>query len=259
MSITRAMQFIAAAALVHRASAFRRLALAPTRLASSVRTGRAVVAMAEPDEEQRRFAEHQKTAAKLPAEVEARSLVAYSTGWAVISTNSREDEGYPNGGLVAFAPGADGLPVFFFSSMSQHTKDLNTSPKASLTVTAAGFDGADSGRINLMGDVVPVQGEAEVAAAREAYLAKHKDAFWINFGDFQVRRQRARRAHAVRARRRASSRARWLVVVSCAWAARASAGSMALASPGRTRSACLSARSPATTRRRIPNDRYPPA
>merc|ERR1719353_2410068 len=63
-------------------------------------------------------------AARLSMAEDARSLVAYSNGYAVLSTLSSAVEGYPNGALVGFAPDASGLPVFVFSAMSSHTKDL---------------------------------------------------------------------------------------------------------------------------------------
>jgi hypothetical protein len=179
------VQCIAAVALVHRATAFR---LGHVRVASSSRAARPAISMAADDahDEQTRFREHQKGAAKLEAAVEARSIVAYSPGYAIISTIGKAGDGYPNGGLVGFAPDADGLPIFFLSSLSVHTRDLLACSKASLTVTASGFDNMDAGRVNLVGDVVQLTAEAEIAAAREAYLKKHADAFWIDFGDFSV-------------------------------------------------------------------------
>jgi len=142
---------------------------------------------AEEKAAQQRFMEHQKTAARLSAAVEARSLVQYSTGYAVISTLASQPQlaGYPGGGVVGFAPNGEGLPLFFFSTMSGHTQDLLKSPKASLTVTASGFAGAADARVNLVGDIERVPDE-HVQAAREAYLATHKDAFWIDFGDFSA-------------------------------------------------------------------------
>lgn len=194
--IHRAVQALCAAALVHRAAAFRR-ALAPgaqARLVSSSRSARPAMAeAAEPDaaaaaqrEEMQRFMAHQKTAAKLPYPVQARSVVGYSSGYAVISTVSKAEDGYPAGAVVGFAPGEDGLPIFFLSSISTHTQDLLVNGKASLTVTAGGFDGADSARVNLLGDISKIDDAAAVAAARERYLKTHADAYWIDFGDFSA-------------------------------------------------------------------------
>jgi hypothetical protein len=56
-----------------------------------------------------------------------------------------------------------------------------------LTVTAKDFNGAADGRVTLMGNVelVTVSSPAEQEAARTVYLAKHPDAFWVDFGDFR--------------------------------------------------------------------------
>jgi len=133
--------------------------------------------------------EHQKTAARLSQAEDARSLVAYSTGYAVLSTLSSQVEGYPSGALVGFATDAQGLPVFCFSAMSSHTKDLlkdgKTDAKAALTVTAKGFEGAADGRVVLIGDVKRCSKE-EVASEGLAalYKSQHPNAFWADFGDF---------------------------------------------------------------------------
>jgi putative heme iron utilization protein len=74
--------------------------------------------------------------------------------------------------------------LFTFSGMSTHTQDLTANPKCSLRVTAKDFKGAADGRVNLVGQVELLTEEAEQEVARSVYLAKHPDAFWIDFGDF---------------------------------------------------------------------------
>mmetsp|Transcript_34011 Transcript_34011/g.37585 ORF Transcript_34011/g.37585 Transcript_34011/m.37585 type:complete len:361 (+) Transcript_34011:46-1128(+) len=130
-----------------------------------------------------RFQKHQKNAAKLDWPTDVRTLIEYSTGFAVMSTNSKSDAGYPGGSVVGFAPDSNGEPLFIFSSMSSHTQDLNKDPKCSLTVTAKEFKGAADGRVNLMGTVEKLSDD-ELDTAREIYLKKHPGAFWVTFGDF---------------------------------------------------------------------------
>jgi hypothetical protein len=65
--------------------------------------------------------------------------------------------------------------------MSGHTRDVMTDGRASLTVTAPGFEGAADARVCLTGLVRRVP-EAAVPAARDRYLARHPDAFWVTFG-----------------------------------------------------------------------------
>ena len=147
------------------------------RLGAGGKGGHAVKNMPELSEKekeiQKKVMEHQQTAARLTGAEETRSLVEYSTGYAVLSTISKDLEGYPGGAVVGFAPDAQGLPVFCFSAMSGHTKDLLAAPSgapAALTVTANGFQGAADARVTLVGDVKRCSKEESVEL-REVYKA----------------------------------------------------------------------------------------
>jgi len=129
------------------------------------------------------FAEHQKNAEKLDWATDIRTLIQYNHGFAVMSTNSNSNPGYPGGSVVGFAPDDQGRPLFIFSSMSTHTQDLMADPRCSLTVASKEFKGAADGRVNLMGKVSLIP-EEEKEAAKNTYLAKHPSAFWVEFGDF---------------------------------------------------------------------------
>jgi len=129
------------------------------------------------------FAEHQQNCAKLGFPVDVRTLVENSHGFAVISTNSKVKDGYPNGSVVGFAPDEDGNPFFIFSGMSSHTQDILKDPKCSLTIASSAFKGAADGRVNLMGQVKLVPKD-ERDALKPLYLENHPDAFWVDFGDF---------------------------------------------------------------------------
>jgi len=78
--------------------------------------------------------EHQQGAARLSQAEDARSLVGYSSGYAVLSTLSKALDGYPSGSLVGFAIDDAGLPIFCFSAMSSHTQDLMRDPKGEFFV-----------------------------------------------------------------------------------------------------------------------------
>lgn len=67
-----------------------------------------------------------------------------------------------------------------------HTKDLTANPKCSLLVAKDPEDRTDL-VITLHGDAIFVP-EQEKAAVRAAYLAKHPNAFWVDFGDFHFLR-----------------------------------------------------------------------
>lgn len=101
-----------------------------------------------------------------------------------MSTNSASMPGFPGGSVVGFAPDEKGRPLFSFSSMSSHTQDLIKDKRCSLTVAAKEFKGAADGRVNLIGEAVPIESEEEIAEAKATYLKKHPKAFWVEFGDF---------------------------------------------------------------------------
>lgn len=150
------------------------------------------------------FAEHQQNAAKLSFAEDVRTLVQYNHGFAVISTNSKSNEGYPNGSVVGFAPDEDGNPIFIFSGMSSHTQDILNDPRCSLTVAAKGFKGAADGRVNLMGTVSLVE-KGKRDDMKALYLKKHPGAFWVDFGDFNWFKMKIERVNFVGGFARAGS------------------------------------------------------
>jgi len=133
---------------------------------------------------QKTLASHQQTASRLSFPVSIRSLVQHQHGFAVLSTISKSNPGYPGGSVVGFAPDSSGNPLFIFSGMSSHTQDILINPKVSLTVASQDFKGAADGRVNLMGSMERVKTESEIEECKRIYLEKHPGAFWVNFGDF---------------------------------------------------------------------------
>merc|ERR1711957_277879 len=98
--------------------------------------------------------------------------------------NSKANPGFPGGSVIGFAPDDQGRPIFIFSKISSHTKDILADPKASVTIASKEFKGAADGRVSLMGTVKPIKPGPERDAAREFYKKKHPNAFWMDFGDF---------------------------------------------------------------------------
>jgi len=149
--------------------------------------GHQVKGFPEPSEEDKIFMEklqeHQQSAPKLTFAEEVRTLLQYSTGFGVLSTLSSQDEGYPSGSVVGFAVEEDGNFIFSFSGMSSHTQDVLKDGRASLTVTASGFQGAADGRVSLTGDMVKVPSD-QIEQCQTTYLKKHEGAYWVQFGDF---------------------------------------------------------------------------
>ncbi len=114
----------------------------------------------------------------------ARTLVdALATG--TLCTIAKDPAGFPYGSFVTFA--MDGpSPIFFISSLAEHTKNLRLDGRASLLVAEGGdADPLANGRVTLLGPCHELEpGEAR-EAAKEAYLAAHPNAsYYIDYADF---------------------------------------------------------------------------
>ncbi|XP_062113403.1 uncharacterized protein LOC133824525 [Humulus lupulus] len=128
---------------------------------------------------------HQEKASRLPPVEEIRTVLDRSVRGA-LSTVSQKHDGYPSGSMVDFACEADGSPILAVSSLAFHSKDLAANGKCSLLVARDPEDRTDL-VITLHGDAIPVS-EIDKASVRNAYLARHPNAFWVDFGDFQFLR-----------------------------------------------------------------------
>ncbi|KAG2243116.1 hypothetical protein Bca52824_095049 [Brassica carinata] len=120
--------------------------------------------------------------------------------------NLLEQEGYPFGSLVDFAPDRMGHPLFLFSPLAIHTRNLLAEPRCSLVVqvTSAivfklqkqrfsfcfltgfgwqmpGWSGLSNARVTLFGDVYPLS-QDEQEWAQKQYSAKHHHGPSSSFG-----------------------------------------------------------------------------
>mmetsp|Transcript_15891 Transcript_15891/g.36642 ORF Transcript_15891/g.36642 Transcript_15891/m.36642 type:complete len:350 (+) Transcript_15891:135-1184(+) len=148
--------------------------------------GQQTMAELTPEQQERvqAFLGHQQNVPKIGFPADVRSLIQYNHGFAVMSTNSKSNPGFPGGSVVGFTVDDEGRPLFVFSGMSSHTQDVLADPRCSLTVADKGFKGAADGRVNLVGNCTRLRDEAVIEEARQLYLKKHPGAFWVNFGDF---------------------------------------------------------------------------
>lgn len=115
-------------------------------------------------------------------------LTQNSTG--TLATFSTKHPGFPFASVASYSVSDAGEPIFFFSSMARHSKNLKNNPKASLLVAAQSGEGGAlaAGRITVMGTVKPVE-PSDVEAIKEGYLdANPEAAQWASFGDFQFYR-----------------------------------------------------------------------
>uniref|UniRef100_A0A803Q3N3 DUF2470 domain-containing protein n=1 Tax=Cannabis sativa TaxID=3483 RepID=A0A803Q3N3_CANSA len=104
----------------------------------------------------------------------------------IVCSPHEKHDGYPSGSMVDFACDTDGSPILAVSSLAFHSKDLAANGKCSLLVARDPEDRTDL-VITLHGDAIPVS-EIDQASVRSAYLARHPNAFWVDFGDFQFLR-----------------------------------------------------------------------
>tara|TARA_B100001094_G_scaffold229975_1_gene224578 strand:- start:509 stop:1330 length:822 start_codon:yes stop_codon:yes gene_type:complete len=106
-----------------------------------------------------------------------------------LCTMSAKKEGYPYGSFVIYSM-YNNNPIFLFSTLAEHTKNLIRNPKASLLISEDG-DGNPLalGRITLVGDCVKLP-KHEHESAKEKFLEKHPQsksyADWNDFSFYQL-------------------------------------------------------------------------
>ena len=118
--------------------------------------------------------------------IQARKLIRNQKKGVLSTTGGggNFDEGHPLGSLVTYVSAWDGSPVFLFSSLSQHTKNLINDDRVCLLVDGTdNFINPQEGpRVSVLGTVVPTNDEA----LRQRFLSIHPEAsLYADFGDFE--------------------------------------------------------------------------
>ncbi|GAB2247751.1 hypothetical protein Droror1_Dr00007633 [Drosera rotundifolia] len=106
----------------------------------------------------------------------------------VMSRMHHRRQGYPFGSLVDFAPDYMGHPIFSFSPLAIHTRNLQADPRCSLVVQIPGWTGLSNARVTVFGDVYPLP-DSQQKWAHEQYIAKHHQGpsqQWGNFYYFRM-------------------------------------------------------------------------
>jgi heme iron utilization protein len=143
---------------------------------------------------------------KEPGEVAAtaRQLLR-RRGVGVLATALGSDAGRPYASLVTYACDHDARPIFLFSRLADHTRNLDTDPRASLLVEAAsGRPNPQTGpRLGLVGTVTA----SDEPRHRARFLARHPGAAqYAGFADFRIYSMAVEKAHWVGG----FARAQWL-------------------------------------------------
>nr|GMC78004.1 uncharacterized protein LOC109188228 [Ipomoea batatas] len=106
----------------------------------------------------------------------------------VMSQMHHRRGGYPFGSLVDFAPDAMGHPIFSFSPLAIHTRNLLADPRCSMVVQIPGWSSLSNARVTIFGDVYPLP-EDQQDWAHKQYIAKHHQGpsqQWGNFYYFRM-------------------------------------------------------------------------
>ncbi|XP_057549736.1 uncharacterized protein LOC130827873 isoform X2 [Amaranthus tricolor] len=106
----------------------------------------------------------------------------------VMSRMHHRREGYPFGSLVDFAPDSMGHPIFSFSPLAIHTRNLLADPRCTLVVQIPGWSGLSNARVTIFGDIVPLP-EDQQEWAHKQYIKKHLQGpsqQWGNFYYFRL-------------------------------------------------------------------------
>ncbi|KAI4382028.1 hypothetical protein MLD38_008040 [Melastoma candidum] len=106
----------------------------------------------------------------------------------VMSRMHHRRGGYPFGSLVDFAPDPAGHPIFSFSPLAIHTRNLLADPRCTLVVQIPGWSGLSNARVTIFGDIYPLP-ESQQECAHKQYIAKHQQGpsqQWGNFYYFRM-------------------------------------------------------------------------
>lgn len=113
----------------------------------------------------------------------------------VLSTHSVDVEGYPFGSIVPFVLDYQGEPTVLISDIAQHTRNIKTDKRVSLTVfDKDAEDSQASARLTWIGDAELIdQGDADIRARYLRYFPSAESYFETHdFAFYHIRLQRAR-------------------------------------------------------------------
>jgi len=116
---------------------------------------------------------------------EARQFLR-ATQSALLSTVSVKYSGYPFGSVAPFVLDHSGQPVLLISAIAEHTKNIISNPKVSLTVFSGDDDLQASARLTLLGQALSIDKTDPDLRARylhylpqaESYFAMHDFSFY---------------------------------------------------------------------------------
>lgn len=108
----------------------------------------------------------------------------------VMSRMHHRRAGYPFGSLVDFAPDPIGHPIFSFSPLAIHTRNVLADPRCTLVVQIPGWSGLSNARVTIFGDIVPLPDDQQ-EWARQQYISKHQQWASQKWGNFYYYRMQS--------------------------------------------------------------------
>ncbi len=132
---------------------------------------------------------------KSDAVAHSRQLVRTGRS-AALSTALATHDGWPYASFVTFATDQSGCPLFLFSDLSDHARNLASDPRASLLVEqTSGRKNPQTGpRVTLVGKIKKTKDPTHALR----FLARHPRAeMYAGFKDFNFYRMTLERAHYV--------------------------------------------------------------
>eukprot|EP01018_Ginkgo_biloba_P011098 Gb_14140 [translate_table: standard] len=105
----------------------------------------------------------------------------------IMSRMHHRRRGYPFGSLVDFVPDHCGHPIFCFSPLAIHTRNVLADPRCTLVVQVPGWSGLENARVALFGDVYPMSTDQQ-EWAHKYFLSKHPQGTCQQWGNFSYYR-----------------------------------------------------------------------
>ena len=113
------------------------------------------------------------------------NIISEGNKYGFLSTlsSSRITKDFPYGSIVDFSIDKDKKPLFCFSRLSRHTKNINADSKSSLVITEGNFNGLQDFRFSLTGHIKKQNDKYDYY---DIYHQDHPNDFWIDFDDFDI-------------------------------------------------------------------------
>lgn len=114
-------------------------------------------------------------------------------GYGTLATHSIALPGYPFATAIPYALDAAHNPVLCISALAEHTKNVLTNPRVSLSVVQPGADDVqDTARLTLVADAERFEPDEALRARNLRYLPRTEDLLMLDFMFFRLRPKRIR-------------------------------------------------------------------